>query len=477
MKSIWNENVEIPERPPLPGDMSVEAAVIGAGMAGILISYFLKQKGIKVIVLEADRIAGGQTKNTTAKITSQHGLIYNKLIHKYGHRKARLYAGAHEDAVDMFQKIIEEKNIDCDFERLPSYLYSTRDRRKLMHEAMAAEQIGLPACFLETISLPFETVGAVRFDNQAQFHPLKFIYAVSQELEIYEQTKVLSVNDHIIQTNHGNVTAGKIIFATHYPFINIPGYFFLRQHQERSYVAAFSGADKLDGMYYSIDKKGISLRSWGDYLLIGSGSHRTGYNEDGGHYEHIRNMAGEYFKDAEEVDCWSAQDCITHDSLQFIGRYSSKKPYWYVATGFRKWGMTSSMLSAMIISDEICGEKNKYAHLFSPQRLHILASLKKLLMDAGVSIKGLVKGYHLFYCENEADIMRGHGGIIRRGLKRYGCFKDDDGNLHIISLRCPHMGCQLLWNQDELSWDCPCHGSRFDYDGNLIDNPAQINKK
>lgn len=477
MESIWCKNIELKERKPLPGNTSADIVVIGAGMAGILTAYLLKQQGKNVIILEADRIAGGQTKNTTAKITSQHGLIYDKLIRKYGRKKARLYARANEEAIQKFQQIVEQNHIDCDFQRIPAFLYSTQEEELLRKEAEAAARLGLPVSFQESSSLPFSTVGAVRFENQAQFHPLKFIQGIAEHLVIYENTIVYSVRGHKIYTNRGVVTAERIVFATHYPFLIIPGFYFIRQHQERSYIVAFSGAGKLEGVYYSIDEQGLSLRTEQDLLLVGAGGHRTGKNEAGGKYEYIREQVERYFPEGREVAHWSAQDCVTHDMLPLIGAYSIFRPYWYVATGFQKWGMTLSMVSAMIICNEICGIPHPYGKLFTPWRCHPLVSAPKLAVDLGTSIKGLLAGYHLFFCDREEDLEYGHGGIVRKGFRRYGCYRDEQGKFHRISLRCPHMGCELLWNPDEKSWDCPCHGSRFDYDGRLIDNPARENKK
>lgn len=477
MKSIWSKTTTIQDRSALPSDMSVETVVIGAGLAGILTAYFLQQKGRQVIVLEADRIGSGQTKNTTAKITSQHDLIYEELIKKYGIENAKLYARANEEAIQRYQDIIKENNIDCEFEKLPSYLYSVRDKEKLVREARAAVGLGLPASYVKNDNLPFSTAGAVCFENQAQFHPLKFLKEISKKLKVYEKTKVYSVKGHKITTNRGTVMAGNIVFATHYPFPVIPGFYFLRQHQERSYIIAFSGAKKLDGMYYSIDEHGMSLRNAGDLLLVGDCSHRTGKNESGGCYAMLRAQAKKYMLEGKEMAHWSAQDCKTHDKLPLIGQYSWFRPYWYVATGFKKWGMTFSMISAMIISDEICGNENPYQKLFSPQRFHPFICARDFIIDVGVSIRGLLTGYHVLSCTKEKDLEKGHGGIVRKGFRRYASYRDENGTIHRISIRCPHMGCELLWNPDELSWDCPCHGSRFDYDGNLIDTPSQKDKR
>lgn len=438
MKSIWSMNTEIEKREALIGGLKTDVAVIGAGMAGILIAYHLQKYGVQVVVLEADRIAGGETKNTTAKITSQHGLIYQNLIKNLGKEQARLYAEANEQAINEYETLIKKENICCHFMRLPAYLYSEQEQLCLEEEAKAAEILGISSRFCTESNLPFAIKGAVCFKHQAQFQPLEFISALSKQLTIYEKTRVLSVKGHMIYTERGDVFADHIVFATHYPIINVPGLYFMRQHQERSYVLALANAQKLDGMYYGIDKNGLSFRNFEDILLLGGSGHRTGENTMGGAYDFLRIKANEYYNGHKELAHWSAQDCIPHDSIPFIGRYSRIRPYWYVATGFKKWGMTSSMISARIISDEITGEKNPYKELFSPQRFHYGLSHKKLVKDIGISIKGLARGH-----------------FLRKAVK------------------CPHMGCELHWNKDEACFECPCHGSRFNEMGELLDDPAQ----
>ena len=443
MESIWNSTVEIPPRNALEEDISVEAVVIGAGMAGILTAYLLKENGVGTVVLEADRIGSGQTGNTTAKITSQHGLCYEKMIGQIGKKKAPLYGRAHEEAILEYERIISKEHIACHFQKLPAYLYSACQWHQLEKEAQAAQAIGLPAKFLAKADCPVPHIGVVRFENQAQFHPLEFIKAVSSDLEIYEKTKVISVRRNRVHTDRGNVTAENIIFASHYPFVNVPGFFFIRQHQERSCVAAFENAGTLNGMYYGIDEGSLSLRSFENMILAGGGSYRTGQNETGGKYDGIRQQMKRYFPGARELAFWSAQDCMPHDHLPMIGNYSLFRPAWYVETGFRKWGMTSSMLSAMIVRDEICGIDNPYERLFSPQRIHPFVAAGGFAGDLAVSVRELTKG------------------IFPP--------KSKEGKV----LRCPHMGCRLYWNEDEHSWDCPCHGSRFGEDGKLVDCPAQ----
>lgn len=446
MQSLWSSTTNISPRKVFEGERKVQNVVIGAGMAGILTAYFLQKEGLEVIVLEAGQIACGQTKNTTAKITSQHGLIYDGMIRKVGKERAEGYAMANEAAIKAFCEIIRKENISCEFEMLPSCLYSTEaaGKERLKKEAQAATALGLKAYFCDRdkqLELPFPVSGVVCFEKQAQFHPLKFIKHLAQDLEIYEDTNVLSVNGHKLTTNRGDIHAENIIFATHYPFINMPGFYFLRQHQERSYVLALEGKGvpaKLAGMYYGIDKDGLSFRSAEGRLLLGGGSCRTGKPQMG--FTYLRHMAGEYYPQAKESTCWAAQDCMPHDKIPFIGRYSVTRPYWYVATGFQKWGMSSSMVAAMIIRDMIMERDNPYEKVFVPQRLLVRAGFQNLCVDLGESILGLTKGF--------------------LGKKEK---------------RCRHMGCHLVWNEEEKSWDCPCHGSRFGEDGMLLDNPARRN--
>lgn len=437
-----------------------DVIVVGAGMAGLLIAYYLKERGKDVLVLEAGEIASGQTERTTAKITSQHGLKYSQLMRTVGVKKARLYAQANEAAIREYEQLIQRKGIACDFERVPAYLYTREQEELLREEATAAATLGIDAFLTRKTELPFPVEAAVCFPNQAQFSPLKFVRQIASELEIREHTKVTAVKGKKVFAEDKVMTAEQIIIAAHYPFKNVPGFYFLRQHQERSYVLALSGWKQsckraatltceeaqaseeleINGMYYGIDKDGHSFRRAGEYLLLGGSSRRTG-DKRGGAYDALLQAAREYFPGCREEMRWSAQDCMPHDGIPFIGKYSIFTPHLYVATGFQKWGMNISMIAAQILRDEICGSKNPYAKLFSPQRFHIRASMKNLMVDVGESVKGLTKG--LFH----------------------------------KTARCPHMGCELVWNPDEDSWDCPCHGSRFEDNGKLLDNPAVRDKK
>ena len=434
--SIWNKTAAIKERAPLRKDMQVDTVIIGGGMAGILTAHILGQRGVKCIVLEAGRIASGQTGNTTAKVTSQHNLIYDNLMKKHGKAKARQYAYANQEAIKRYQILVDKYNIDCEWERCPAYLYTEHSPAKLWREYNAATSLGLPAAMVEQTELPFPVEKALCFYNQARFHPLKFLSVMADGVQVYEHSKVKYVKNHLVSTGNAIVRAEHIVFACHYPFINVPGYYFLRMHQERNYAMALAqtaGGNRstLEGMYLGIDPESYSLRSTGDYLLIGGGNHRTGEHPCVSQYEYLHKLKEQYWPEHQEVACWSAQDCMTLDSIPYIGRYSGATRDLYVTAGFNKWGMSGSMAGAMILTDMITGvRRSPYAEVFSPQR----GMLKPQLAINGVTA---VKN------------------LLTPSVKR-----------------CPHMGCALKWNRLERSWDCPCHGSRFEKNGRLIDNPA-----
>ena len=429
MKSIWTNTTTPPNFPMTAQNIKTDVLIIGGGMAGILCAYFLKQSGINCVLVEAGKIGAGITKNTTAKITSQHGLIYDKLIKDVGIEKAKMYLNANQNAVAQFKELSVQ--FPCSLENKDAFVFSLKDSHTIEHEVRAANRLGFNAQLVKEIPLPFKTAGAVKFDNQSQFNPLQFLYGIANGLNIYENTIVHELANHIAITDNARIKADKIIIATHFPFLNKHGSYFLKMYQRRSYVIALENAVDIDGMYIQDVKDGISMRNYNDYLLIGGGGHRTG--EVGGGWKTLRNFAKKYYPNAVEKYAWATQDCMTLDGLPYIGRYSGSTSDLYVSTGFNKWGMTGSMVGATILTDMILGRRNPYAEVFSP------ISKSRSMLKPQLAING-VKAV---------------------------------GNLLTPSTpRCPHMGCALKWNCTERSWDCPCHGSRFEKSGKLIDNPA-----
>lgn len=426
MRSLWNETVTRPEFPTLESDTETDVLIIGGGIAGILTAYFLQQNDVPYVLVEKDRICGGTTGNTTAKITFQHGLCYHKMLQSSGLERADMYLQANRMAFGKYAALCRE--IDCGYEIKNNYVYATDDRQKLEDEISALSKIGYNAVFAKDLPLPIKTVGAVCFEDQAQFHPLRFLYAIAKGLNIYEHTFVREMEGTTAVTDRARISAGKVIVTTHFPMINKHGSYFLKLYQHRSYVTALENAQNVDGMYVDESRTGFSFRNYGDLLLLGGGGHRTG--KSGGNWDELRQFAREQYPHAAERYFWAAQDCMSLDHIPYIGRYSKNTADLYTASGFNKWGMTGAMLSAVLLSDRICGRYNGFEEAFDPSRSIIRP---QLFINGFESIKNL---------------------------------------LTPTKKRCPHLGCALKWNPAEHSWDCACHGSRFDESGKVLDNPA-----
>ena len=426
MESIWHKTIQLPQFPQLDGDVSTDVLVIGGGMAGLLCAYQLKKAGVDCVVAERKRIASGITGNTTAKVTCQHGLIYSKLAKKYGLEAAGLYLKANEQSLSEYRALCAD--IPCDFEEHSHTVYSRQDLHALEEELAVLSKLNYPAELAGGLPLPFPTIGGIRFPRQAQFHPLKFLSGIVGNLTIYENTPVQSLSKTEAVTEHGRIHANAVVVATHFPFLNKHGSYFLKLYQQRSYVLALENAPIPEGMYLDAQENGLSFRSWGDNLLLGGGGHRTG--KKGGGWAELEAFAREHYPDANIVSRWATQDCMSLDGIPYIGQYSASTPNLYVATGFNKWGMTTSMAAAQILTDLIRGRENPYASLFSPSRSILHRQLGINALESTVNL------------------------------------------LTPSRKRCPHLGCALKWNTQEHSWDCPCHGSRFSEDGRLLDNPS-----
>lgn len=475
MESIWKKTCKLQEYPCLNNDIECDVCVIGGGITGILTAFLLQERGKKVVVLERDRIGSGATGNTTAKITSQHGIFYDRLIKTVGKDYARQYANAHQNAIEDYRNIINRYNISCSFEEKSSFVYSVNKNNQFENELKAAKLLGLPVQKAKITELPFTVADGLELQGQAQFHPLEFLKEIAKDLDIYEKTLVLRVENQKIYTDCGNVLAHDIVFAAHFPFVNFPGMYFMRMHQSRSYVLALKNAGNLNGMYLDCGQNGLSFRSYNEYLLLGGMGHRTGKFPENSPYDELRKIKEKFYPESEEFAFWSAQDCMPHDGMPFIGRYSRKQNHWYVASGFKKWGMTGAMTAARIISSEICGESSQYAEVFSPARLHLRAGITEALKDTAQTFYSIGKEKLEIPKEKLESIPKGSAGVIKYNGEKVGVYRSENGENHFVTVRCPHLGCRLEWNSDEKSWDCPCHGSRFDFKGNLLDNPAQNN--
>ena len=431
MPSIWRETVVLPRFGPLKGDLHTDVLVVGGGMAGILCTHLLRERGVDCALVEAEHLAWGTTGDTTAKLTVQHGLLYHKLLRQKGREGALTYLRLQQGALERYRTLCA--SVDCDFTIEDNSVYTLNDRKTLRAELAALQSLNVPAWLEEKPPLPMPTAGAVGIPQQARFHPLKFLAAIVPGLPIYEQTKVLELMPGKAVTNRGCVTAKKIILATHFPILNKHGGYFIKLYQHRSYVLALENTPPVEGMYVDDSGTGLSFRQWGDLLLLGGGGHRTGKN--GGGWRELELFAARHWPQATVRARWAAQDCMSLDGLPYVGRYSAATPDLFVATGFNKWGMTNAMAAAMVLCELVQGKPHPAAFLLEPSRSILRPQLAANLWESTVNL------------------------------------------LTPTVPRCPHLGCALKWNGQEHSWDCPCHGSRFDEGGNLLDGPATADKQ
>jgi glycine/D-amino acid oxidase-like deaminating enzyme/nitrite reductase/ring-hydroxylating ferredoxin subunit len=484
----WIASVNKTEYPALKEDISVDVAIVGGGMVGVTSALLLKDKGLKVAVLEANNIAHGTTGHTTAKITSQHGLIYNKIISKFGEEKAKQYAEANESAIRFISNLVKEKNIDCDFSFRPAYVYTQSDDyiKKIEKEVKAASKLGIKASYEDNIQLPLDIKAAVKFDNQAQFHPLKYLLSIAKEIpgdgsNIFEFTKVVDIEDGepgtVITSSGNKVTASKVIIASHFPCYDGLGMYFARMYAEKSYLLGVKIKEKFpEGMFITAEDPGRTLRSQkyedGEIVLVGGEHHKTGSEKQTNiHYENISNFAKETFNLQEILYRWSTQDCMTVDGVPYVGYINSRTSSILVATGFGKWGMTNSTAAAKILTDLITEGESPWAPVYNPSRFDIIASGAKLVSE-NLNVAETLIGGKITPAPKDVDIKNGEAKVINVDGEKIGAYRDENGTLHMVDITCTHLGCELVWNEAETTWDCPCHGSRFSYDGDNIEGPA-----
>jgi glycine/D-amino acid oxidase-like deaminating enzyme/nitrite reductase/ring-hydroxylating ferredoxin subunit len=476
--SIWLETAPAaPEHPRLTRDLRADVCVISGGIVGVTTALLLHEAGVRVVLLEANRIGHGVTGHTTAKVSSQHGLKYARLRSQHGAGAARAYGQANEDALAWIADRVAGDAIDCDFRRRAAYVYS-HDRSQLADEADAALDAGLPAALVDAVPLPYAAGGGVRFDDQAELHALKYPLALAGQLpEIYEHTHAVQVGEQV-RTPGGAVTARHTIVATHFPFPD-RSLAFARVHPQRSYaIACRIAGDQPQGMFISADAPTRSIRAVpvdGDELLIvGGEGHKPGTGGDTERrYAALEAFAREHW-DVRSVDYrWSAQDNTTDDGLPFVGRLTPWEPSVLMATGFAKWGITNGTAAAFVLRDLVLGRETPQTKLFDPARLNLRVSLTGLVKEnAQVAVRFAGDRLTKPGRRDIEDLRPGEGDIVRHNGEKVAAYRDPDGSLVAVSPVCSHLGCQVNFNRAERSWDCPCHGSRFAVDGSVLQGPA-----
>jgi len=486
-ESFWIASTQKTNYPRLEEDIDVDVAIIGGGISGLTCAYLLKQEGLKVAVLESSHIAEGTTGHTTAKVTSQHNIVYDKIRRQFGEERAKQYADANESAIKFIAQLVDFKKIDCDFLRQSAYVYTQEDRyiEKISEEVKTAVSLGLKATYLEELSLPFSVKAAYRFDNQAQFHPRKYLLALasyihSEGSSIFENTKITDVKEgdrcKLIAENGRKVLADNVIVATHFPFYDGLGLYFARIYPEREYVLGMKIKEKLpEGMYVSAEDTGYSLRTQPfnseELVLLTGQGHKTGQRDLTSRYLNLKTFADSIFKVRDVPFRWSTQDYTTMDGIPYIGHLTSKHKNIFVATGFAKWGMTNGTVAGMLLRDLITKGESKWQDVYSPSRNTKPSSITKLVQE-NVNVAGNLIGGKMLRVPDEIEVENGEAKVVEKDGDKIGVYRDEDGVIYAMDTTCTHMGCELHWNPDDKSWDCPCHGSRFSYTGRVLEGPA-----
>lgn len=487
-RSIWLDTTPGTDHKSLRDGVEVDTAVVGGGIAGVSTAFNLVEAGQSVAVIERDRILTGVTGHTTAKLTSLHGLIYTHLVDHFGPERTRQYAAANESAIDEIESRVEGRDIDCGFERAPAYTYvgSTDQKGEIREEVNNARRAGLPASYVESTPLPFDVPAAIRVDEQAHFHPRKYLLSLARDIPgdgsyVFERTRAVDVRDGDpcrVSTDRGEVTADRVVVATHFPVYD-PALYFARMYPKRSYVLAVRLSDDApEGMYYRAGDPYFSVRPRptddDSTALIGGQNHRTGHGESTvEHYRRLERMAHDRF-DVESIDYrWSTQDYVSVDRVPFVGKAAPQTDSVYVATGFGGWGMTNGTAAGRILADRALGRENPHSEVFRPTRVRLSAAKGPFLDHNAHAMRHFVEDrFETPRRAPPSGLAPGEGRVVDVNGESVAVSRDADGELHAVSAVCTHMGCLVEWNDGERSWDCPCHGSRFDRDGSVVDTPA-----
>ncbi|HYD98683.1 MAG TPA: FAD-dependent oxidoreductase [Alphaproteobacteria bacterium] len=485
--SFWLDTADRPSFPALDQAIGVDVAIVGGGIVGITTALLLKRGGLSVAVIEAEGVAGGVTGKTTAKITSLHTTIYKDLVSKFGEEGARLYGESQQTALERIAQFVAEYGIDCDFERRDSYTYneSGTGLEAIEQEAEAAIRLGLPASLVRAAPLPYPIKGAVRFINQAQFHPVKYLAALARQIpggncHVFENTRVIDVEEDDfcrVHTERGIVSAKAVVVATNLPILD-RGLYFAKAtpYAHTVLVGRLSDDSRLPGcMAITNEEPSFSVRTapspLGTVIVCTGGAYKPGTVDTRDQYRELERMVRERFPLASVEWRWTNEDFNSVDRVPFIGQHSPNAERTWVATGFNAWGMTNGTVAGMLLSDRILGRPNPWTDLYDARRGKPYVQPTFLAEQAKVAahfVADKVKG-----AETTVEALApGDGGIVTIDGEKVAAWRDDEGRLHAVSPVCTHLGCNVHWNGLDRTWDCPCHGSRYHCDGRVMHGPA-----
>jgi glycine/D-amino acid oxidase-like deaminating enzyme/nitrite reductase/ring-hydroxylating ferredoxin subunit len=479
--SLWIGTTPNAGRGTLPGDDHADVIVVGAGIAGLTTARLLQHTGRSVIVIDAGELCAGVTGYTTAKVTALQSAIYTRLVDTWGAERAGVYAAANQAGLARIRDLVHADGIDCDLQDAAAFTYAatTDGIAAIETEADAARRAGLAVELTTDPGLPYPVQAAVRLDGQAQFHPRKFCLGLADAIEtaggrVFEHTRAVAVDEGRLTTDRGVVTADAVVLATHIPFSDAGGHF-ARMEPKRSYAGAFRSEHPITGMYISIDEPTRSIRSTTDgWTIVGGEGHKVGHDDDTTRrYQTLETWVKDNFDVPDLEYRWSAQDYESADALPFIGRLSPGAERIFVATGFGKWGMANGAVAAILLTDLINGTANDWAEPFDATRVAAKQSARGVLRE-NVDVAKRFVGDRLSNrnAPDATSLAAGEGSIATHDGDTVAAFRDDDGTLHCMSAICTHLGCQVAFNTAERTWDCPCHGSRFDIDGRVLQGPA-----
>jgi len=483
-RTYWNDTAEAPAFPRLSGDLQVDIAIVGGGIVGVTAARLLKDQGLKVALIEARQIGRQVTGKSTAKMSSQHGILYQTLEQKFGEDRARLYAEAQETGIRRISELAAQYGIEADIEPMPAFVY-TQDESyvsQLEKEVEVARRLGLPAHFLTGgIGLPFDVLAAMRWDDQAQFHPVKYVAGLAATIpgegsHVFENSRVVEYDPQRVQTDQGSVTARHVVMATHLPLGQIGMYYSMAHPHAEPVIAAPIGFVPA-GMYKNAEKPGRSIRThrsggqtWG---IAAGNSFKPGHPDD--EQESIKDIEAwlrEHFEAGEAQYRWVNEDYEAIDSAPYVGWSSSGSDGYLVATGFAAWGISNGTAAAMIIADLVAGRDNKWLPVFDATRIKPIAGAKEFAKE-NLSVAAHLVGGYLSRKPKDYDALEpGDAAIMKVDGEDVAAFKDEAGKVHAVSAVCTHMGCLVGWNATNRTWDCPCHGSRFELSGEVIHGPA-----